>query len=35
MLADSSLEIADATRGEVPGAVPLVKPMYKGVARAR
>ena len=33
-LADSPLEVTEADRGELPGAVALVKPMYKGVARA-
>jgi len=34
-LAASPLEVTDEAWGEVPGAVALVKPMYKGVARAR
>lgn len=33
-LAASPLEVTDDSWGDVPGAVPLVKPMYKGVARA-
>jgi len=34
ILAASPLEVTGSDRGELPGAVPLVKPMYKGVARA-
>ncbi len=34
-LAASPLEVTDDSWGEVPGAVALVKPMYKGVARAK
>ncbi len=34
-LAASPLEVTGADWGELPGAVPLVKPMYKGAARAR
>jgi ubiquinone/menaquinone biosynthesis C-methylase UbiE len=34
MLAASGLEVSGADWGELPGAVPLVRPMYKGVARA-
>jgi ubiquinone/menaquinone biosynthesis C-methylase UbiE len=34
ILRDSPLRVADATSGELPGAVPLVKPMFRGVARA-
>jgi SAM-dependent methyltransferase len=30
----SDLTVEEASRGELPGAVPLVKPMYMGVARA-
>jgi ubiquinone/menaquinone biosynthesis C-methylase UbiE len=35
ILAASSLELDGASRGELPGAVPLVRPMYRGAARAR
>ena len=34
MLEASSLELDGASWGELPGAVPLVRPMYKGIARA-
>lgn len=34
MLEASALEVERGERGELAGAVPLVKPMYKGVARA-
>jgi len=34
VVAASSLEIEEDHRGEVPGAVPLVKPLYRAVARA-
>ncbi len=34
-LAASPLEVTSDAWGEVPGGFPLVKPMYKGVARAR
>jgi len=35
ILEASPLEVTDSIRGDLPGAVPLVRPMYRGVARAR